>query len=112
MELQGLPTVRPEKERHTFARDEEPRMHAGKKIGTVLITGGRGNLGRKLTSHLLGGGLCERVVSLDHAGAVRGPADPRVVEVDIDLAHAESPMLAKAMDGVDAVVHFAASNPA
>ena len=87
-------------------------MPAGKKIGAVLITGGRGNLGRKLTAHLLGAGLCERVICLDHAGAERGPTDPRLVQVDIDLADAGSPVLATAMDGVDAVVHFAASNPA
>ncbi len=87
-------------------------MQDGKKLGTVLIAGGRGNLGRKLTSHLLGAELCERVLCLDHPGAKRGPANPAVVEVDIDLAAAGNPVLAEAMDGVDAVVHFAASNPA
>ena len=36
-------------------------------IGTVLITGAQGNLGRKLIAHLVAGSWCERVIGVDRA---------------------------------------------
>jgi nucleoside-diphosphate-sugar epimerase len=34
-------------------------------IGTVLITGAQGNLGRKLIAHWVAGSWCERVIGVD-----------------------------------------------
>ncbi|MCP8940332.1 NAD(P)-dependent oxidoreductase [Alsobacter sp. SYSU M60028] len=87
-------------------------MTTGGRLRSVLITGGRGNLGRKLTAHLIASDLAERVVALDRPGAPSSAPHSRVHDVTADLADPRDGALAAAIEGVDAVVHFAASNPA
>ena len=78
----------------------------------VLITGAGGNLGRKLTAHLLATDWCGEVVALDHAkGHPNKATGERVRHVHADLADAEDARWRDALSGVDAVVHFAARNP-
>ena len=77
----------------------------------VFISGGGGDLGRKLTRHLLQAPWCAAVVSADlkppHDLAAE---DARVIPVAGDLCDRSAPWQA-AMAGCDAVVHFAAQHP-
>lgn len=77
----------------------------------VFISGGGGDLGRKLTARLLETPWCEAIVSADLKPARDlAEADPRVIPVAGDLCDRSAPWQA-AMAGCDAVVHFAAQNP-
>jgi nucleoside-diphosphate-sugar epimerase len=78
---------------------------------SVLITGAGGNLGRKLTAHLLAGDWCERVVAVDRVGHAPAADDPRVRPVEAELTDAIDSRWREALQGVDAVVHLAAQNP-
>lgn len=78
-------------------------------LGTVLITGGRGNLGHKLAAHLLSTGRSRRVVCLDRPGAPLLPPQEGLAQVDLDLGSPGPDALRRALEGVDAVVHLAAS---
>lgn len=80
-------------------------------IRSVLITGAGGNLGRKLTAHLLTGPWCRRIVGVDRIAADAAMRDQRLVAVEADLADPRDMRWRKALDGIDAVVHLAASNP-
>lgn len=71
-----------------------------------LITGGAGFLGINLVRHLLARG--HRVTSLDLAPFTY-PERPRITEITGDIRHAET--VARAMQGVDIVVHTAAALP-
>ena len=46
-------------------RDEEKQLANGKPPGTVLVTGGRGNLGQKLVAHLETCDWCETIIAID-----------------------------------------------
>ena len=77
----------------------------------VLVTGAGGNLGRKLTAHLVEAPWCAGVVALDLGFPAEAPAPtPKLRRVALDLA-APSPALDAAVDEADAVVHLAARNP-
>ncbi|WGF87390.1 NAD-dependent epimerase/dehydratase family protein [Marinivivus vitaminiproducens] len=81
---------------------------------TVLITGGGGNLGRKLTAHLLTRDWCRRVVVADLRAdpAAFGdlPAD-RFELVQADLSDPRDRRWQEALGRVEGVVHLAAQNP-
>jgi nucleoside-diphosphate-sugar epimerase len=80
------------------------------EIRSVLITGAGGNLGRKLGAHLLAGSWCRRLVGIDRSADASG-ADPRFTAVAADLADPHDRRWRDALQGIDAVVHLAASNP-
>lgn len=75
----------------------------------IAITGGAGNLGRKLAAAFLADPACERVLLLDRAIADL-PGDPRVRGVAADLRVRDEAWRA-AIAEADAVVHLAAENP-
>ncbi|WID95091.1 NAD(P)-dependent oxidoreductase [Bosea vestrisii] len=79
-------------------------------IQSVLITGAGGNLGRKLTTHLLAGSWCKRLVAVDRL-AVPATSDPRLIAIEADLADANDAGWRETVQGIDAIVHLAASNP-
>lgn len=72
---------------------------------TVLITGGNGFIGRKLTDRLLQDGYAVRIVS--RRAPKSQPANPNVTVVKADYNNVES--LKKAMEGCTAVCHLAAA---
>lgn len=75
---------------------------------TVLITGGGGNLGRKLTAHLEEARWCERIIVLD-----RTPVEARgkVVSVLADIGDSRDARWIDAVGQSDGIVHLAADNP-
>lgn len=75
----------------------------------IAITGGAGNLGRKLTDAFLADPACAEVVILDPAADTVAAA-PRVVPVMADL-RVRDPAWIDALAGTDAVVHLAAERP-
>ncbi len=75
----------------------------------IAITGGAGNLGRKLTSAFLADAACAEVIILDPAADTVAAA-PRVRPVVADLRVRE-PTWLDAIAGADAVVHLAAEKP-
>ena len=79
---------------------------------TVVITGGCGNLGVKLATHLLGlRESCYRVVLIEHPQFFRAERVPAGAEVVLgDLAAADGAWQ-DALRGADALVHFSAVNP-
>ena len=77
----------------------------------VLVAGAGGNLGGKLTAHLIDAPWCSGVVALDLGFPADAPAPaPKLHRVALDLA-VPSRALDAAMAEVDAVVHLAARNP-
>ncbi len=75
---------------------------------TVVITGGCGNLGIKLATHLLGLGY--KVILLEHPKYIfleRVPKGATVVPADLELVGAWTHVLR----GADTLVHFSAVNP-
>lgn len=79
----------------------------------IAITGGAGNLGRKLTASFLADPACARVLILDPAADTLAPdlaADPRVIPVVADLRIRDAAWI-DAVAQADAVVHLAAENP-
>jgi nucleoside-diphosphate-sugar epimerase len=75
---------------------------------TVVITGGCGNLGIKLATHLLGLGY--QVILLEHPKYIfleRVPKGATVVPADLELVGAWTHVLR----GADTLVHFSAVNP-
>lgn len=82
-------------------------------MATILITGGAGFIGSKLTQRLLGAGHAVRVLDLlaaqIHGPAARAPAWTKSEGVEFirsSVTNRES--LAAAIRGVDAIVHLAA----
>lgn len=71
-------------------------------MSVVAITGVAGNLGRLLLGYLEADSSIERIVGIDVTEPVRRPANLEFHHLDVRDAH-----LAKALDGVDAVVHLA-----
>jgi len=89
-------------------------------IRSVAITGGLGNLATKLFRHLATLDGIERLVGLDLRPAAAEHA-PQVLAgvahnvaltyVECDLADAHDERWRNALQGIDAIVHFAADNP-
>ena len=81
--------------------------------GKILITGANGNLGNKLIAHLATAPWCDGIVAVCHGGEpdLEGIAADRVSVSTADLTKAGRAELQKLVEGVDAVVHFAAQNP-
>lgn len=78
---------------------------------SVLITGGGGDLGRKLMAHLLASGWCRRIVAVDLRPPVDvAAADGRVAAIGCDLLDRGAAWWS-AMGEVEAAVHLAAQNP-
>ncbi len=103
-------TRRREAEEARAGRPPVGRRAASSAARTVVITGGCGNLGVKLATHLLGAGGW-RVVLIEHPdfyAAERVPAGAEVVVSDLGDARG---LWADALDGADALVHFSAVNP-
>lgn len=96
-------------------------MIKSNKIKQVAVTGALGNLGWKLLCHLAQSGDFTRLVGLDIVAAGAGkvaellalsPNDSLEVEfVECDLADWHDQRWQKALNTVEAVVHFAAMNP-
>jgi nucleoside-diphosphate-sugar epimerase len=88
-------------------------MITNRAIGTVLVTGANGNLGRKLIAHLLASAWCRRIIAVDRKigppSSVGG--SEKVDHVEADLADPVDRRWRQALAGVDSVVHFAAQNP-
>ena len=81
---------------------------------TVLVSGACGNLGRKVIETLAATAWCERVIGVDRRDDASGfSAEARscLTLVAGDLTRPERGWRA-ALSGVDAVIHFAALNPA
>jgi nucleoside-diphosphate-sugar epimerase len=88
-------------------------MNSPHAIRSVLITGAKGNLGRKLIAHLLASEWCHRVIAVDCAvepSPDSGDMD-RVDWVEGNLADPADRRWRRVLAGVDAVVHLAAQNP-
>lgn len=88
-------------------------MNSRQTIHSVLVTGAKGNLGRKLTAHLLASEWCHRVIAVDCAGEPSPAASDmdRIEWVEANLADPADRRWRQALAGVDAVVHLAAQNP-
>jgi nucleoside-diphosphate-sugar epimerase len=78
----------------------------------VLVTGARGNLGRKLIANLSESSWCESVIGIDRAGGESSGTEGRVRSVEADLSDAQDRRWRSALEDCDAVVHLAATNPA
>jgi nucleoside-diphosphate-sugar epimerase len=78
----------------------------------ILVTGARGNLGRKIVAALTETSWCESVIGIDRSGAVTPEFDGRVRYVVADLQDARDRRWRAALEQSDAVVHLAATNPA
>jgi dTDP-L-rhamnose 4-epimerase len=85
---------------------------AARSVGTVervLVTGGAGFIGSHVTAALVAAGHEVRVLDVMHPAAHGGPAPPEVAGAPVvvgDVRDAEA--VARALRGVDAVVHQAA----
>jgi len=78
---------------------------------SVLITGGGGDLGRKLMAHLLATDWCRKIVAVDLKPPVDvAAADERVTAIGCDLLDRGAAWW-EAMGVVEAAVHLAAQNP-
>jgi NAD(P)-dependent dehydrogenase (short-subunit alcohol dehydrogenase family) len=80
-------------------------------IGTVLVTGAQGNLGRKLVAHLVASSWCERVIGVDRAIGQDATGEGRVRWIACDLADPRDDRWRDAVAEAEAVVHLAARNP-
>src|SRR4051812_49793935 len=86
-------------------------MQGGDPVGSVLITGGAGFIGSHLADELLARGYEVRVLDTltdqVHGGAER----PEYLSDDVELVVGDvrdRSLVREALEGVDAVVHFAA----
>lgn len=81
--------------------------------GKILVTGANGNLGNKLVAHLAAAPWCGGVVAVCHGGEpdLTGIGTDRVSVETADLTKAGRAELRELVNGVDAVVHFAARHP-
>lgn len=79
----------------------------------ILVTGARGNLGRKVVDHLAQQDWCYSVLGAVTAGASALPVSesPKVTFVECDLRLLDKIRSAGLVDGIDAIVHFAAQRP-
>jgi nucleoside-diphosphate-sugar epimerase len=75
----------------------------------VAVTGACGNLGRKLVTQLIAADWCDEVVALDLTAYEGG--GPKVTAVAANLADRTDQRWQDAIQGVDAIVHFAAQRP-
>lgn len=75
---------------------------------TILITGGAGNLGTKLATHLSGQDWCTRIVLLDLIPPTSLPPKAEALMGDLLNPHGTWRDVAATADGI---VHFAALNP-
>jgi dTDP-L-rhamnose 4-epimerase len=86
---------------------------AGVKSGTVLITGGAGFVGSHLADELLEHGYRVRVLdALDAQVHGDAPERPAYLDADVELVRGDvrdRDAVARALQGVDAVFHFAAA---
>lgn len=74
----------------------------------VLITGAAGNLGSKLIAHLQSADWCSAIVGIDPRPLTGGGKLRAIVA---DLRDANDRRRTDAVEGADAIVHFAAQNP-
>lgn len=83
------------------------------KPARVLVTGAAGNVGRKAVEALASTPWCASIVGIDRAGeaaSFSAQAQARLQFVTADLTQADGAWTGL-MDGVDAVLHFAAIQP-
>ena len=86
-------------------------MATSPRIRHVVITGAKGNLGRKLAPHLLERRICETITGIDRADGPTTSLAEGVTLVEADLANPADERWRQALRGADAVFHFAAQNP-
>jgi nucleoside-diphosphate-sugar epimerase len=80
---------------------------------TIAITGGLGNLGTKLSQHLLST-TSHRILLLEHPAYItpaKTPEHPSVTLLPIDLGSSSAIEKLNVLKDVDTVVHFSAVNP-
>ena len=80
---------------------------------SVLVTGARGNIGRKIVAALADASWCRRIVALDLMASpesIPSVGAEKVSAVTGDLTRATAPWT-EAFAGVDACIHLAAQNP-
>lgn len=75
----------------------------------IVITGAAGNLGSKLTAHLQGADWCSQIVGIDPQPVA---SSGKFAAVAADLRAPDDRRWIDAVQEADAVVHFAAQNPA
>src|SRR5579872_6145176 len=93
-------------------RDGEKQLANGKPPRTVLVTGGRGNLGQKLVAHLETCDWCETIIALDSKPPESGEArHGKVQSIAADLADANDGAWIEPVGQADAIMHFAAVTP-
>ncbi len=79
---------------------------------TVAITGAGGNLGSKLVTHLRGRDWCGRILALDRRPQPQGLEHAKIEPIVCDVADASDARWHGAAESADAILHFAALNPA
>ena len=82
-------------------------------LPTVVITGGCGNLGKKLAQHLLAGQQW-RVHLIEHPAYYKADQVPAGCAITVaDVADMEGGLegWSRALEGADSLVHFSAVNP-
>ena len=87
-------------------------MANGKPPRTVLVTGGRGNLGQKLVAHLETCDWCETIIAIDSTPVDSDKAQRgKVWSIAADLADANDGAWIEPVGRADAIVHLAAVTP-
>ena len=84
-----------------------------KSTKTIAITGGLGNLGKKLCNHLLDT-TSHNIILMEHPAFITPQKTPKhsaVKVFPIDLGHPSSAQTLEVLKNVDTVVHFSAVNP-
>lgn len=87
-------------------------MHTSSFPRTVLVTGATGNLGRKLIEALACIPECDRIIGIDvktENAAFSPAAQANLTLIQADLTRPGEWLTA--LDGVEAIVHFAAASP-
>jgi len=78
----------------------------------IAITGGNGNLARKLIAGLGAETWCDGIVALDrHFDPIEPPAHAKLACVEADLRQPDDRRWRDAIASVDAIIHLAAQNP-